>query len=156
MLRYRNERKHWQCTDSFGFHRWEDTSDTWHCFCLVSNVCTSVKALTACVCEQQSAVCVHQSCLINNRYYSKSISLHNKHTKCITRYRAKKTIISFRKYEAFSIFYCPPFHSLNSKRQHLKMEMDLGSSLKIQFSVLCVYHFSLVSIILRQQLLLKA
>lgn len=60
----------WEATNyivasSFGCHHWKESSDTWHCSCLVPNVWASVKALTACICRIQSAgcLCVHQPCL---------------------------------------------------------------------------------------------
>lgn len=73
----------------------KDTRDTWHCTCLVPNVCASVKALTACICGIHSAGCFLFIKLVWNAidFTVKAFSPCNKHTRYRIQCCAKKSII---------------------------------------------------------------
>lgn len=70
----------------------KDTRDTWHCSCLVPNVCASVKALTACICGIHSAGCFLFIKLVWNAidFTVKVFSPWNKHTRYRIQCCAKK------------------------------------------------------------------
>lgn len=128
----------------------KDTSATWTCYCLLSNVCASVKALMACICRLQSAVCcvfitiVSRTCDFPVKAFLFTINtlsaLHDTVPK-----RQLYLLAGVRLSQDFIAHF--PLVTTVERKNFSTVVVDLGVSL-----TMCVYPLSSVSTVLRQQL----